>query len=243
MSTGRQPGNPLPAGPVSGIDGGRLGPLGRKAEGGAVATAGKRISALPDPATFAMLVVQLILLGLFAHLLRDLRFDAARTQAALAGLADGFSHARAIIASDNPAQTSSPPLLAEAAAIWKSAERERLGRLARMSWLARPGLALILSDRALFARGGGRLSLTAERWLAPTVDLLERHPGALLLLARSTQEDMGSALAHLSLLRADLRARGAPVQAVALRLDEHLSTGQTALVLVMPAAQRERRRP
>jgi len=194
-----------------------------------------RSSALPDPATFAMLVVQLILLGLFAHLLRDLRFDAERTDAALAGLADGFSHARAMIARGAAERPATAPLLEEAAAAWKGAERNRMGSLARTSWLARPALSLTLTDRALFASGGEHLSLTAERWLAPTVDLLERHPGALLLLARSGHEDRAAALARLSMLQADLRARGAPAGTIAFRLDDRLAAGHTAITLVVPA--------
>ncbi len=245
MITSHQPGRPLRTGPAflraGSLDAVRSRP-GHKA-GGAASCVGKRSSALPDPATFAMLVVQLILLGLFAHLLRDLQFDTARTDAALAGLADGFSRARALIASGASTRPASAPLLEEAAAAWKGAERDRLGRLARRSWLARPALALTLTDRALFAAGGGRLSLTAEQWLAPAVDLLERHPGALLLLGRSGHEDRAAALARLLLLRADLQARGAPVQALALRLDDSLAVGHTAFILVAPPADEGGRRP
>ncbi len=242
MITGRQPGNPPRTGPAFRTRGE---PAWRAAPGkkdGPPSVARERSSALPDPATFAMLVVQLILLGLFAHLLRDLRFDAARTDAALAGLADGFSRSRALVARGASARPASAPLLEEAAAAWKRAERDRVGSLARTSWLARPALALTLTDRALFATGSDHLSLTAERWLAPIVDLLERHPGAMLLLGRSGREDTAAALALLSRLRADLRARGAPARTIAFRLDDRLAAGHTALTLVVPA-ERGGRRP
>ena len=208
-------------------------PSGEGAHG--TATGRARSSALPDPATFAMLVVQLILLGLFAYLLRDLHFDSARTDAALAGLAEGFSRSRALIGRGAAMRPVASPVLEEAATAWKGAERNRLGSLARTFWLGRPALSLTLTDRALFTTDGRHLSLTAERWLAPAVDLLERHPGALLLLSRSGHEKAEAALARLHLLRADLEARGAPASAIALRLDGTLATGHTALVLVAPA--------
>ncbi len=242
MLTGHQPGNMLPAGRpfrTGGLSACHrpTGESGRSTGG-----AGAHSSALPDPATFAMLVVQLILLGLFAYLLRDLRFDAARTDAALAGLAEGFSRSRAMIGQGASTRPPVSPVLEEAAAAWKSVTRNRLGGLARTSWLARPALALTLTESALFTAGSRHLSLTAERWLAPAVDLLEQHPGALLLLSRSGHENMGDALARLDLLRADLEARGAPPRSIALRLDGNLVAGHTALILVAPAERRGRLR-
>ncbi len=201
----------------------------------ALPAAADRSGALPDPVTFAVLVLQLILLGLFVLLLKDLDFDAARTRAALAGLARSFPTSRALMpADDEAARRPLAPALREVAEAWRAAARRGPGRVAAGSWLGAEAVALTLPAHALFAADGGP-SLAAERWLQPAAGALEEHAHSLLILAADTDQ-FPAAVATVERLRRELVARGAPAARVGLRLDPELAPGTLTLTLAIAPA-------